>query len=154
MKFKKEEILLALRAVKFELNHYKKVLEKEENREEIEYYDPNDIRLLESFIIPALKKGLENEAFDLSEQMCKTETFIHYAISYFLNENADKLNKKEYGDMVKFYLKLDNRYISNYESLLKAQYWWENEKRIINMRESTLNNLKKWSSIHNFKVDF
>ena len=151
MKFKKEEIVLALRAAEFQLNCYKKIFE-EEIEEEIEDYDPNDITILEAFIIPALRKGLESLYFDSEEQMEKCEAFLCSAIRDFLNENAGNLDKIEYGIAVKLYLKLENRYISYYEGILEPHYWWENEGRIIKMREAVLNNLKKWSFMHNFKV--
>lgn len=136
MKISKDAVPPLLEAMKTILEAELAAREQDEFNED-EHYDPNDLVIFDSFVLPVLEDALET-GFDSEDMLEKGFSFLVSLIPWCLNKRAAGLSKPVYGELAKIYYTYSLEDALRYVTMLGNEYLWENVDRINGHIESSM----------------
>lgn len=102
---------------------------EQDDFDEDERYDPNDLIIFDSFVLPVLENALET-GFESEEMIEKGFSFMVFLIPWYLNNHSSKLSPPVYGELAKIYYTYCLEDALRYMVGLGNDNLWENIKGI------------------------
>lgn len=136
MKISKDAVPPLIEAVKTTLEEELAAYEQDDFNAD-KHYDPNDLIIFQSFVLPVLEDALES-GFDSEEMLEKGFSFMVCLIPWYLNNHSSRLSPPAYGELARIYYTYCLEDALRYVSLLGNDHLWENIKHINQHIESCM----------------
>jgi hypothetical protein len=128
MKISKDAVPPLIDAVKTTLEEELAAHDRHDFDEE-EHYDPNDLIIFDSFVLPVLENAVET-GFDSEEMLYKGFSFMVFLIPWYLNNHSSKLSPPVYGELAKIYYTYCLKDALRDVTDIGNDHLWENVKGI------------------------